>query len=407
MASDQYLPIIRDDIAARLSLASTSHGNLLPAYDASSRPQSHVHVSDSSNDTNRTGSGESSGNPPSYTPAGIPPRTSSLISPTPSIVPLSSLIKRRRRRCGGVFRPLPTNDADDQPKYEYDLPHTAAQPNGSNSQGPRGRAWGVPDLRIDATAANEAFRDGRLKPVEPLTPIREMFPERKEEPKFDLNYGSMGLKYDFERDVERVGSTTLVGGNEGAIVNRRGSADSFGSENKAARSVSNHSQWSLESDQSGFKVVQKTGEVAQSARQVSQAEKSLGSILVEDDAKRRIREANEQWERLKQRRTKTGKGDDKSIRSRLSRVSKIGKINKVAGGVRNKTRSFVDRAEAKLSSLRLPKRRGQSDACQGQGAQVGEEVVDAQTPHSPVQLRFPKIDRLGARIWGVGVGRGG
>ena len=118
------------------------------------------------------------------------PRLASTMQPSPS---LSQLIKRRRRRCGGIFKPTDESSSSGL-GLEYDWPY---------HQSP---AASIPNLSIDTGRVNEAFfRQSRtefdMKPQTQMTRAGSAV-ELSGDGERGGRSGSNESKYDFERDVE-------------------------------------------------------------------------------------------------------------------------------------------------------------------------------------------------------------
>ena len=107
-------------------------------------------------------------------------RSETKMQPSPS---LSQLMKRRRRRCGGVFRTVEPSSSDFA--VEYDWPYRSST------------ITHTPNLSIDTSKANEAFFQRSSVEV-------SRFSSSSGSTSPMLEMGSSGRKYSFERDTENV-----------------------------------------------------------------------------------------------------------------------------------------------------------------------------------------------------------
>ena len=120
-----------------------------------------------------------------------PNATTAVMQPSPS---LSQLLKRRRRRCGGIFKPTQTTSSPDGLGLEYDWPYHQPVPAS------------IPNLSIDTGRANEAFFRRSRTEFEPQTQMTRAGSavELSGDGERGGRSGSNESKYDFERDVEGV-----------------------------------------------------------------------------------------------------------------------------------------------------------------------------------------------------------
>ena len=292
------------------------------------------------------------------------------MQPSPS---LSQLMKRRRRRCGGVFKPV--EGAYKDFAVEYDWPYQ------------RPARASAPKLSIDTSTANEAFF--RRSNIE-----MSRFSSSSDSSSSALEMKHGGRKYSFERDSDtvRVGETAErnLATRDGAST-RSPSVYSQGSDKSLVR-VSKQVDW-----QRGGTT---TNEVIQPAKPLEWPERS--SSLATPKLRSRVGNSFNN----SNARTHTPKQDLRSVKPEVkltrSSLTRLESIRRVSSKLGARTRSFTNIITEKVSDLKIgegrPRRAagGQEDSKDGGGSsEVGSSIhaLAGNAEHGPMRSTNPGLRR--------------